>query len=462
MTQGIRGVIGAKLALGLVALPLSLAALPAMAQGVSLPASDPVGIARGGVQVAYGYSLEAASLNPALLASLKDARSAYLAAGIEAQSSQVSLESNQKTFYSSDRNRALPGFGAAFRVSRTLTLGLKLDTPFERHGTFATDAPNRFLGDSLDLSGRRLEAQAAWAITPAISVGMGLGVARLNFDSGTVLRAGIPLDPTQPASTTNPLSGLVEQGVSQSGSKTVPSYSLGFRWALSPRWTLGFVHQSGYKADLSMSAGFQGGQLGIFDNYGQPLAVLGTPARATTLLGLSTPTPGNGRLELPSQTTLGMRHRLNPMITWEGDLRWTAAGLQVPGFTQLVTPSGLVSGPAGLARGKGHLGAGVSVEVDLGKFWTIRAAAFLDQSAKEDAQVEPLLGGTRQASFSVGAGYRVWGGEVNLGYQYRQSKDQDVRTLDGTWSTAGFQATGTRTRVEGMGHVLSIGYKRTF
>jgi len=462
MAQGIRGVIGARLALGLAALPLGLAALPAMAQGVSLAASDPVGIARGGVQVAYGYSLEAASLNPALLSSLRESRSAYVAAGIEAQSSQVSLESNQRTWYSSDRNRAIGGFGVAFRMSPRLTLGVKLDTPFERHGQFATDAPNRFLGDSIDLAGRRLEAQAAWAVTPAFSIGMGLGVARLTYDSGTVLRAGIPQDPTQPASVTNPVSGLVEQGLSQSGSKTVPSYSLGLRWALNPRWTLGFVHQSGYKADLSMSAGYRDGVLGIYDNYGQPLAVLGTSARAATLLGLSTPTAGNGRLELPSQTTFGARHRLNPMITWEGDLRWTAAGLEVPAFAQLGTPSGLVTGPAILPRRKGHLGAGLSVEIELGKLWMLRAGAFLDQSSTEDAQVEPLLGGARQAAFSVGAGYKVWGGEVSLGYQYRQSKDQDVNTLDGTWSAAGFRTTGTRTRVEGMGHLLAIGYKRTF
>ena len=455
MAQGIRGVIEAGLALGLVT-------LPAAAQGVAVAASDPVGIARSGVQVAYGYSLEAATLNPALLASLTETRSAYLAAGVEMQSSQVSLESNQQTRYTSDRNRAVPGFGAALRVAPAFTLGLKLDTPFERHGQFAPDVASRFMGDGLDLSARRLEAQAAWAITPGISVGMGLGAARLTYASSTILRAGIPQDPTQPASATNPVSGLVEQGVSQSGSKTVPSYSLGFRWALSPRWTLGLVHQSGYRADLALSAGYRDGALGIYDNYGQPLALLGTAARATTLLGASTPVPGNGRLELPAQTTFGVRQRLNPLITWEGDLRWTAAGLQVPGFTQLMTPSGLVSSPAVQVRGKAHLGAGLSVEVALGKLWTLRAGATQDQNTVDDLQVEPLLGGTRQAAFSVGAGYKVWGGEVSLGYQYRQSKDQDVRTLDGSWTASGFQATGARTRVEGMGHLFSIGYKRSF
>lgn len=455
MRQGIRGVMGAGLAMG-------LAALPAAAQGVALAASDPVGIARSGVQVAYGYSLEAASLNPALLASLKESRAAYLAAGMELQDAQVSLESNQKTWYSSDRNRGLAGFGAAFRVAPALTLGLKLDTPFQRHGQFAPDAPNRFMGDALDLSGRRLEAQAAWAITPGFSFGIGLGATHLRFESGSVVRLGVPLDPTQPASATNPVSGVVEQGVGQSGSKTLPSYSLGFRWALSPRWTLGLVHQSGYKTDLDLSASLRGGMLGLYANDGMSAPLLGTATRAAALLGLTTAGAGNGRLELPSTTTFGARQRVNSLITWEGDLRWTAAGLQVPGFAQVGTPSGIVTPPATIARSKGHLGGGLSAEVELGKFWTLRAGAFVDQASVDEALVEPLVGGSRQASFSLGAGYRVWGGEVSLGYQYRQAKDQDVTSLDGVWSAAGFRATGSRTRVEGMGHLFAIGFKRSF
>ena len=455
MRQGIRAVMGAGLAMG-------LAGLPAAAQGVSLPASDPVGIARSGVQVAYGYSLEAAGANPALLASLRDAHAAYLSAGLELQSSQVSLESNQKTWYSSDRNRGIAGFGAAFRVAPALTLGLKFDTPFQRHGEFAPDAPNRFMGDRIDLSGHRLEAQAAWALTPAISVGVGLGATRLRFESGSAVRMGVPLDPTQPASPANPVNGVAEQEIGETGTKTVPSYSLGFRWAISPRWTLGLAHQSGYRTDLGLTAALRGGLSGVYANDGMSAALLGTATRAATLLGLATPVAGGGRLELPSQTSIGMRQRVNSMITWEGDLRWTAAGLQVPSFARLETPSGTAASPATAARGKAHLGGGLSAEVELGKDWTLRAGAFLDQASVDEAQVDPLLGGTRQATFSVGAGYRVWGGELSVGYQYRQSKDQDVTTLDGVWSAAGVRATGSRTRVEGMGHLFAIGFKRSF
>ncbi len=72
-----------------------LAALPVAAQSMALPAADPVGISRSGAQVAYGYSLEAAATNPALLSSLKEKGGFYLAVGLEMSATQQSLESEQ-------------------------------------------------------------------------------------------------------------------------------------------------------------------------------------------------------------------------------------------------------------------------------------------------------------------------------------------------------------------------------
>lgn len=455
MVQAFRGVIGAGLMLG-------VAALPAQAQSLALPASDPVGIARSGAQVAYGYSLEAASANPALLVSLKETRGVYLAAGMDLASTQQSLESNQRSYFSSDRNRTLAAFGAAFRLSPTFSLGLKLDEPFSRHGSLRNDAPSRFLGDGMDLSVRRLEGQAAWALNPNVSVGLGLGVARLGFESTSVMRLGVAIDPTQPLSGANPAQGLVEQRVGQSSNKTVPSYSLGLRWAISTRWTMGATYQSGLKGEPAMTAGFRDTSLGFYGNDGLSAAPVGTAPRAATLLGVSRPVAGSGSLQLPAIATVGFRHRLSPMVTWEADLKWTAGGLRVPGFAQVTTPSGAASTPVELPEGRSHLGLGASVEVDLGKFWTVRGGLSLDQRSVEEARTEPLLGGARTAAFSIGAGYKTLGGELSLGYQYRQSEDQDTRTADGVWSSTGFRSTGTRLRLEGMGHLFALGFKKTF
>jgi len=456
MAQVVRGMMGMGLALG-------VGALPSFAQSVALPAADPVGIARSGAQVAYGYSLEAAASNPALLASLKEKGGFYLAMGLELNSFQQSLESNQKSFFSTDRNRAVGAFGLAGRVSPKLTLGLKLDEPFRRHGKLPDTAPSRFLGDGIDLSARRMEGQLAWAFSPNVSMGLGLGVARLAYESTTVMRLNVPTDPSQPLLPgTNDVYGLAEQRVGEKGNKVVPSYSLGLRWALSPRWTLGFTHQSGLKGDLAMEAGFREG-LGTFDVTGHSQANAGTSTRATALLARSQAGAGGQTLELPSQTTLGLRHRATPMFTWEADLRWISANLRLPGFATVQTPSGPVSAPSELPSAKGHLALSASTEVDLGKFWTLRAGLALEQRGVAEADLEPLMGGAATAAFSVGAGYRVWGGELSLGYQYRQSQDQDTRRLTGEWSATGFRATPVnRVRVEGMGHLLALGFKKTF
>ncbi|HJV49475.1 MAG TPA: outer membrane protein transport protein [Geothrix sp.] len=443
-------------------LVLGVGALPVAAQSMALPAADPAGISRSGAQVAYGYSLEAAATNPALLASLKEKGGIYFAAGLEMASTQQSLEADQVSRFSFDRNKAIGAFGLATRLSSSLTLGLKADDPYLRHAKLVDDAPSRYLGDGLDLSARRVEMQAAWAFNPNVSVGIGVGVGRLSFESTHVVRLNVPNDPTLPISSTNAVDGLVEQRVGQSGNKVVPSYSLGARWALNPRWTLGFAHQSGLKGDLDLKADFRAGNLGLFANDGLSTAPLGVGPRAATLLAQSQVTPGHGTLELPSQTTLGVRHRFTPMLTWEADLRWTSANLQVPTFSAVQTPSGTVSVPAELPKGRGHLGVSASAEVELGKFWTVRGGLSLDQRSVEESQAEPLLGGSRTASFSLGAGYKVWGGELNLGYQYRQSEDQDTNRANGVWSSAGYRPVGTRLRMEGMGHLMALGFKKMF
>ena len=462
MAQVVREVIGWGLVLGVSVLPVT-------AQSLALPAADPVGIARSGAQVAYGYSLEAASTNPALLASLKEKTAVFFSVGLEMSSTQQSMESQQtvesalKSRFSYDRNRTLAAFGLATRLTPTLSLGLKLDEPFLRHGRLLDDAPSRYLGDGIDLAARRLEGQAAWAFTPNLSVGIGLGVARLSYASSSVMRLDVPNDPALAVSATNLVNGLVEQRVGQNGDKVVPSYSLGLRWALNPRWTFGFTHQSGLKGDLSLKSGFRDANLGIYSTDGlSTVPDVGTDVRAAALLARAGTTAGTGSLELPSQTTVGVRHRVLPFMTWEVDLRWTSASLRVPSFATIQTPSGTVSAPAELPRGKSHMALNASTEMDLGKYWTLRAGLSFDQRSVEESSAEPLLGGPRTASFSFGAGYKVWGGELNLGYQYRQSEDQDTRRLDGVWSSTGFQPGGTRVRMEGMGHLLALGYKVAF
>jgi long-subunit fatty acid transport protein len=122
----------------------------------------------------------------------------------------------------------------------------------------------------------------------------------------------------------------------------------------------------------------------------------------------------------------------------------------------------MVSAPSELPHGKSHLGLNASTELELGKFWTVRAGLSLDQRSVDASYAEPLLGGSPTAAFSIGAGYKLWGGELNIGYQYRQSQDQDSTRLNGVWNSTGYRSVGTRARMEGMGHLIALGYKMSF
>ena len=101
-------------------------------------------------------------------------------------------------------------------------------------------------------------------------------------------------------------------------------------------------------------------------------------------------------------------------------------------------------------------------ELTLSKLWVLRMGASLDPALRSDESVDPLVGGAKTAGLSAGFGFKCLGGEVNAGYQYRQSQDVDVAGLEGTWTAAGYGTTPSSTRVEGMGHLWALGYKRVF
>lgn len=455
----------AKLGLPKASRLLALAAgTPMAAQGLlGIPASDPAGIARAGAGVAFGRSLEASALNPALLVTLPGKGAVFLAGGQEFQSAQDTLESNQRINYSTDRNRTLPAFGAAWVLNRRFALGLKADTPFLRHAVFGPETTTRFRGDELSLEARRVELQLAVALREDVSVGVGFGAARLNYASGSSLRAAVPVDPTRPLGTGNPAMGLVEQRVRQEGSATVPSASFGLRWAINPKWTLGLAYQGALSGDVELKASFGNRPASYVATDGLSAPPLGIATQGAALLGLSAPVPGKERIQLPARASLGLRHRPSNIFTWEVDLRFMdGAKLEVPGPAALDTPSGRVASPASPFLGQRSIGLSLMGELALGKDWTVRGGFSMDQGLREDAGIEPLLGGARAAAFSAGVVYRIGRGELSLGYQVRQSQDVDSRSLDGAWSVTGYRSTGTTTRVENSGHLYALGYKVSF
>lgn len=434
------------------------------AQAPNLPAADAVGVGRAGAGVAFGRSLEAATMNPALLPTLQDNLSAYASAGFELQASQVTLQSNQTTAQTTDRNRLLAGFGFAWRPEGSLAFGLKLDQPWAHHGLLPDDAPGRFSGREMDFSARRLEAQAAYELPshPGLSFGLSVGVTRVSFSGVNTVRALVPQDGTQPAGGANPVIGLAEQSLSEDGSAVRPSFTAGFRWAINPRWTLAGTYQSQVSGDFNLSSGFFSGPSYVGVN-GYPPVLSGIGVQGAAVLARSTVQAGEGAYKLPARLTLGLRHRVNNLFTWELDARLLGSGLQMPGWASLATPNGLEAPPTEVPAAKRAYGFSAMGEVDLTKRLVLRGGLAYDSPLFAESQASPVLGGQASATFTIGATYRAWGGELSAGYAYRQSRDAIVPSgLDGTWDQGGYQASGTPARVEGMGHLISFGYKFAF
>lgn len=431
------------------------------AQTIAMPASDPVGISRSGAGVAYGKSLEAAALNPALLPTLEGRFQFFLAAGQELESSQVSLQSSQRTVYSTDRNRFVPALGLAWKLGKSLSLGLKMDTPFLRHSRLNGDTSVRFLGDELDLKAQRVEAQLGFAIRNDFSIGLGVGFVKIDTASGTTLRGLIPQNPANGVSGTNPSQGLFEQRVTQKGSATAPSFSAGFRWAIGPRWTLAGAYQSTIRGTATQTSRFAEDPYRIYANDGFSTPPSGLDAG--TVLRFSRAVSGTDKIVLPARAAIGLRQRVNQVFTWEADVRYTqGTQFEFPSMPSMTTPSGVVRVAYPASPFTNSMGLSLMGELTLSKAWVVRGGASLDQSWRKEEDVEPLLGGQPSMGFSIGFSRQVAGGELNFGYQLRQSQDQDPINLDGVWSRTGYRRTGTTTRVEGMGHVFSIGFKKIF
>jgi long-subunit fatty acid transport protein len=322
-----------------------------------------------------------------------------------------------------------------------------------RHAKMPLEYTGRFQGQSLDLRTSRVELQAGWSANPNWAFGASLGITRIHYSWDNMVRSTVAV-PGQPS-----ITGLMESDLRQEGSRIAPSYSMGFRWAANSRWTVGGAYVGSISTTLPLTAS-NGSAVRYFASSGYGPAPTGISAVATALA----PQPGDGRITLPGKATLGVRQRVNKSFTWEFDLRYVlGASTRIPGVPYAVSGGSIVRGPGDAGGYRNGFGMNLMGELAFGRRWVVRLGAELDPALRTDAQVDPLVGGAKSSGFSGGFGYRMFGGELNFGYQYRQSQDVDNRNLNGSWTSAGYAAQPlSSTRVEGMGHLWSLGFKRTF
>jgi hypothetical protein len=140
------------------------------------------------------------------------------------------------------------------------------------------------------------------------------------------------------------------------------------------------------------------------------------------------------------------------------------AQMQLPGYPSATPPGGgPVSGSGEDTVFRSGFGLSLMGELNIMKNWVARLGVSLDPALLPSSEVEPLVGGAKSSGMSVGVGYKVFGGELNAGYQYRQTQVTDVQNLDGTWNSAGYSTNpGSTTRVGGMGHLWCVGFKKAF
>lgn len=436
------------------ALALTLAAPQLAAQSLWVPGSDPVTIARSGAGVAFGRSLEAAGANPALLPTLTDVRSFQLGLGMAMESHQVTLrESNQPTHFTSDRNRFMPSFGAGWKLGDRFSAGVQVADSFRRNGRLDWDAPARFDGLALDLAVRRAEFQGGFSVTPAFSLGFGVGLQQISYSAEAPIRVVVSGDLGQ---------SLLEAVAGQKANKTVPSFTLGFRWALAPRWTIGGSFRSGVDTTLGLEGYRVDRPLLLVGSDGFGVATAGIEPAAKALADGLRPVTGDPRLKLPAQLQVGVRQRVNQLFTWEGDIYFVMPGAMLPAMPGYTGTTGVIQAPQNQTEGKGGMGVRACGEFSVSKNWVFRMGMSVDPSFRKDEDSDVLVNGTRAAAFSGGMAWQALGGELSMGYQFRQTQDRESSRMGSNWKSTGYHRGGNLVRIEAQGHLWSIGYRATF
>jgi long-subunit fatty acid transport protein len=384
---------------------------------------------------------------------------------MELQSTQLTLPSNERVLFSSDRNRTVHAFGAGWRASPKLAFGFKVDTPFMRHSELPLESSSRFFGQAINLSALRTELQASYAVTEAFSLGVSAGMAQLDYSSSVSLRALVPNDPALPASESNAVGALLETLARQKGSAAVPSYAIGFRYAATSRWTVGGSFASGLKGRPNLAASLPSRDLHLYNTrgYDSPPPTHGSEESARAVMDAIAAYAGDGDISLPYKFQAGVRNRYNQIMTWEVDLRYIgSSAIKMPAHAWLNTPSGQASTLERDYRFKDCFALSAMMEINFNRYWVGRAGIGYDNALRKGQEADAMLGGARAASYSFGLGHMILGGEISLGYQYRQGQDREINGVEGIWSESGLRASGTLTRVEGMGHLFSFGFKKSF
>jgi long-subunit fatty acid transport protein len=208
------------------------------------------------------------------------------------------------------------------------------------------------------------------------------------------------------------------------------------------------------------------------DSYPPPH---GIEVNARALLDASTAYAGSGDLSLPYKIQAGVRNRYNQLMTWEVDLRYMgSSAIKLPMQPGLNTPLKAPIQPVQDTQGsqvstqerdygfRDCFALSAMMEINVNRNWAARVGIAYDNALRKGQEADAMLGGARSASYSLGLSHMIFGGELSVGYQLRQAQDREVYGVEGIWSASGLRATDTLTRVEGMGHILSFGFKKSF
>jgi long-chain fatty acid transport protein len=392
---------------------------PARAAGYGLHefSTAAVGTAFAG-SAATGSDATFQAYNPAATGAVKDADMALAASAILIGSSAhytTALTSagtpaggnaDPKAFITS---AVAPAFGARLRLTDQLSLGLAGFTPWALTTNYAADSAPRYYAEKTRLVTFDLVPSLAYAITPAVTLGVGV---QAEYAKGTLSNA---VDVGTLAAL-NKIPGA--KPGQQDGSATLSAvnwavgYSFGAQAQLSDQLRLGVSYVSSLHHRFNGVITFQPDAAGLMNVIG-----------AAT--GLFKNGPAKAEIDTPDIVRAGASFDLSPAWTAKAELDWTGWS----NFKNLTVTAANPAQPPDILAGNWTStwmeSVGVDYHPDSALSW--RAGLAFDPSPIPDATLSPRIPDGDRVLLGLGASYKTQSGdELALGYSHLFVRSRQV------------------------------------
>jgi long-chain fatty acid transport protein len=363
----------------------------ALGAGFAVTAQGAAASGKGGAFTAQADDPSAIYYNPAGISQLRAPQLLVGTTVIIPDTSYRPLQTGRST-KEEPQTFFLPQLYVTAPITRDLTAGIGLYTPFGVATDWPTDWDGRFQITYVGVQATMLSPTVSWQVRPNVALAAGMNVAYVKLTE----RRQINLSQVSEDAGFGPVAGNPEGAIEVEGDTVGFGYNLGAIITPVEQWQLGITYRSLVRADINDAHA-------DFTIPSGPLASFFPDGGAEAMI------------TLPPTVRAGVLFRPTPQWNIEGEAIWTGwstVDQLVVKFDQGLPPPGTDTTPL---LWDDAMAYGVGAQYEWSDF-ALRGGYTLDYSPIPEGTVSPILPDGTRHWFSTGVGYKGSRWSTDLGY----------------------------------------------